>query len=88
MIRYKNSFQALSYDVWNRDQLILRRALADHYMQARQTDNAIAQLDAIGEILVEEGKKEDAIEIIQQILLLNPPNANDYRTLIQQLQAG
>ena len=70
------------------DQLILRRALAGQYQQAGQIDNAITQLDAVGEILVEAGKKNDAIEVIQQILLMNPPNADDYRTLIQQLQSG
>ena len=72
----------------NQDQIILRRALADQYMHAKKTDDAIAQLDTIGEILVEEGKTEDAIAVIQQILLMNPPNANDYRALIQHLQAG
>jgi len=65
----------------------LRRALAVQYQQAGQMENAIAQLDAVGEILVEAGKNDEAIEVIQQILLMNPPNADDYRTLIQQLQS-
>jgi tetratricopeptide (TPR) repeat protein len=71
----------------NEDRVVLRRALAEQYQQTGQTDKAIAQLDTIGELLVEEGKKSEAAEVIQQILLLNPPNAEDYRTLIQQLQA-
>jgi len=71
----------------NEDRIVLRRALADQYQQAGQTQEAIAQLDAIGELLVEEGKKSEAAEVIQQILLMNPPNADDYRTLLQQLQA-
>jgi len=70
----------------NEDRVVLRRTLADQYQQAGQTEEAIAQLDAIGELLIEEGKKREAAEIIQQILLLNPPNADDYRTLLQQLQ--
>ena len=72
----------------NEDQIVLRRALASQYQQSGQTDEAIAQLDAIGDLLIEEGKKDEAAEVIQQILLMNPPNAEEYRTLIQQLQAG
>ncbi len=67
------------------DRMILRRALAEQYKQAGQTEQAIAQLDVIGETLIQEGKIEDALSTIQQILLMNPPNAEDYRKLIQQL---
>ena len=70
----------------NEDQVILRRALADQYQQAGQTEGAIAQLDAIGELLVKGEKKKEAAEVIQQILLMNPPNADEYRTLLKQLQ--
>ena len=71
----------------NEERIILRRALADQYQKAGQTEEAIAQLDAIGELLIEEGKKSEAADVIQQILLMNPSNANDYRTLLDQLQA-
>ena len=70
----------------NEDRLILRRALAEQYKQAGQTENAITQLDAIGEMLVEEGKIDEAMNTIQQILMMNPPNADDYRKLLEQLQ--
>ena len=69
----------------NTDEIVLRRALADQYQQARRTEDAISQLDAIGEILIKEGKKSEATEVIQQILLMNPPNADDYRSLLEQL---
>ena len=69
------------------DRVMLRRALAEQYRQAGQNESAIAQLDAIGEMLVEEGKNEEAANTIQQILLLNPPNADGYRQLLKQLQA-
>jgi len=72
----------------NEDRLILRRALVEQYKLAGQTAAAIAQLDAIGEMLVEEGKMGEAANTIKQILLLNPPNAGDYQRLLQQLQAG
>jgi tetratricopeptide (TPR) repeat protein len=70
----------------NEDRLVLRRALAEQYKQAGNTEQAIAQLDTIGEILVEEGKTDEAVNIIQQILLMNPPNANDYQRLLQHLR--
>jgi tetratricopeptide (TPR) repeat protein len=71
----------------NEDRVILRRALAEQYKQAGKTGDAIAQLDAIGEILVEEGKTEEAVNTIHQILQMNPPNAEAYQQLLRQLQA-
>jgi len=71
----------------NEDQIIVRRALADQYQQAGQIQEAINQLDAIGESLIESGKNDDAIAVIQQILLMNPPNVDDYRKLLGQLRA-
>lgn len=68
------------------DRIILRHALAEQYKQAGRAEAAIEQLDAIGEALVEQGKNEEAANTIQQILLLNPPNADDYRQLLNQLQ--
>ena len=70
----------------NEDRVVLRRALADQYRQAGQTEKAMAELDAVGELLIEDGKKSEAAEVIQQILLLNPPNPDDYRTILEQLQ--
>jgi tetratricopeptide (TPR) repeat protein len=71
----------------NEDNIMLRRALANQYKQAGQQEEAIAQLDSIGELLIEDGKKKEAAEVIQQILSWNPPNADDYKTLLNQLQA-
>jgi predicted Zn-dependent protease len=72
----------------NEDKIILRRALAEQYKKAGQTEAAIEQLDAVGEILVEQGKNEEAANTIQQILLMNPPNAEDYRQILRQIQTG
>jgi len=36
--------------------------------------------------LLNEGKKEDALVVINQILLMNPTNAEQYRQLLMQLQ--
>ncbi len=71
----------------NEDQIMLRRALAEAYLQHGRTEQAISQLDTLGEMLIEDGKKQDAIQVIQQILALNPPNAAEYQQALVQLQA-
>lgn len=65
---------------------VFRRALAEQLHQAGRTSEAIQQLDALGESLLETGKKKEAVEVINQILRMNPPNVGDYRTLLQQIQ--
>jgi tetratricopeptide (TPR) repeat protein len=70
------------------DDPILKRALAAVYQQVGRTQDAIAQLDSLAESLLEAGKKEDALAVINQILLMEPPNANQYRQLLMQLQSG
>jgi tetratricopeptide (TPR) repeat protein len=69
----------------NGDRIILRRTLAEQYKQAGQNEATIVQLDDIGKILVEQGKVDEAANTVQQILLLNPPNAEQYQRLLQKL---
>ena len=66
----------------------LQRALAQAYHQAGRLEDAIKTLDGIAESLLDIGKKEEAMVVINQILLMNPPNADQYRQLLQQLQQG
>jgi tetratricopeptide (TPR) repeat protein len=68
------------------DDLLLRRALAQQYQQAGRNQEAVAQLDAIAEAFLTGGRKEEAMVTINQILLINPPNAEQYRQLLMQLQ--
>lgn len=65
---------------------VLRRALAQAYHQAGRSGEAIAQLDSLAESLLDAGRKEEALVIINQILLMNPPNADQYRQLLMQLK--
>ncbi len=67
------------------DELLFRRLLADRLNRLGRQDEAISQLDALGESLLQGGKKKEAIEVINQILLMNPPNAQDYRQLLEQI---
>jgi tetratricopeptide (TPR) repeat protein len=70
------------------DDMILIRALAQAYQKAGRVEDAVAKLDTMAESLLNEGKKEDALVIINQILLMNPPNAEQYRQLLMNLQQG
>jgi hypothetical protein len=40
----------------------------------------------VAETMLDAGKKEEAVVIINQILLMGPPNADQYRQLLMQLQ--
>jgi predicted Zn-dependent protease len=70
------------------DEVILRRALAGLYIEAGRSADAVAQLDTLAESMLTAGRKEEAMMIINQILLIGPPNADQYRQLLLQLQAG
>jgi len=65
---------------------ILLRMLAQAYHQAGRVDDAVKQLDTLAESLLDANKKEEAMVVINQILLMNPPNADQYRQLLVQLQ--
>lgn len=70
------------------DQPLLKRALAAQLHQAGRMDEAISLLDLLGETLVQNGDKQGALEVINQIVLMNPPNADEYRQLLRQLQTS
>jgi tetratricopeptide (TPR) repeat protein len=66
----------------------VRKKLAEGYQQRGRIPEAIAQLDALGEILIDSGKTPEAIQVVRAILALNAPGADGYRRLLQQLQSG
>ena len=70
------------------DHLLYRRTLAAQLHRAGRTSEAVSQLDTLGESLLQAGKQKEAVDIITQILLMDPPNAADYRRLLMQLDKG
>ena len=70
------------------DQPLLKRTLAAQLHQMGRTSEAVPLLDVLGEILVERGDREGAIDVINQIVLMNPHNVEDYRQLLKQLRGG
>jgi len=66
----------------------VRKKLAEGYQQRGRMPEAIAQLDALGEILIDSGRTPEAIQVVRAILALNAPGADGYRRLLQQLESG
>lgn len=67
------------------DQPLFARTLAQQLHRMGRTDEAVSQLDSLGDALLQSGKNKEAAEVISQILLMNPPNAQGYRDLLAQI---
>ncbi|MEN8242699.1 MAG: tetratricopeptide repeat protein [Chloroflexota bacterium] len=67
------------------DLALARVRLAELYQQVNRTQDAIVQWDKVAEIMVERKDIERAKEAIRAILLLNPQNADQYRSALQRL---
>jgi tetratricopeptide (TPR) repeat protein len=70
------------------EQPLLKRTQAALLHRAGKTSDAIAILDTLGETLLDKGDRQGAADIINQIVLLNPPNVEDYRELLNQMRNG
>ena len=64
----------------------VRRRLAELYRKTGRTADAITQLDAAGEALLDAGDRTGALQVIETILTLNPANAGAYQELLGQLR--
>lgn len=69
-------------------QPVLRRALAEEYRLAERSSDAIAQLDTLGDILLDSGDREGAMQAIEAIIAMNPPNVADYTALLAKIRSG
>lgn len=70
----------------NADRLNLRRRLADLYIRNGRTVEAVAQLDAAADALVSDGKHYEAVNLLETIVSLNPPNVNEYKAALESLR--
>jgi tetratricopeptide (TPR) repeat protein len=64
----------------------LRNYLIDLLVRVGRQPQAIAELDALGEIQLNSGQPRQAIRTVERIITLEPANAEDYRELLAQLQ--
>ncbi|HAV78008.1 MAG TPA: hypothetical protein DCX53_11720 [Anaerolineae bacterium] len=69
------------------EDVTLRRSLAQAYHQAGRMEDAINELDTLAESMLDLGNKSEALVVINQILLMDPPNSEQYRELLMQLQS-
>ncbi len=65
-----------------------RMAQAYLDMGSDHVQEALQELDVLGDLQLQAGRRADAITTIRAILRLNPPNANAYRQLLDQLVKG
>jgi len=67
------------------EEYIFRR-LVDLFIHLGQNDLAISELDKLGEMLLDSGRRNEAVEVIEEIIRLGPANADAYQNLLQQIK--
>lgn len=70
------------------DYLEIHQRLAELYRQAGMIQEAVAEFDRVGDMLMDAGNRTGTIAVIQTIISLNPPNIDDYRAILDKLQSG
>jgi tetratricopeptide (TPR) repeat protein len=70
----------------NPDQPAVRQRLAEIYRSKGRAKEAIAQLNVAGQLFLKGGNRKSAIEAVETILALNPPNREEYKRLASRLQ--
>jgi len=66
--------------------MALRSRLASFYKRLNRIQDAITQLDALGELQLEAGMNKEAAKTIKQIIGMGPERVDDYKRLLSQLQ--
>jgi len=67
-------------------EMSLRALLARVYTQQGMKHEAIAELDALGEMQLEAGLREEAVQTVKQIIALEPANVKAYRQLLDHIR--
>ena len=70
------------------ENILLRQRLAQAYAENGQKQAAIAEYDALGEMQLEKGWRDQAMQTIQEILKLQPEDVEGYRRLLAQIGGG
>ena len=74
----------LKNEIPNEDYII--KQLVRFYKGQNQTDQAISELDSLGDKLLESGDKKAAVQVIEEIIELSPQNIEAYQKLLGQLK--
>ena len=69
------------------DQTDIRKRLMEAFIRYGHTSKAIQQMDKLADQLLDKGEKWEAIEMVEAIIAMNPPNSNQYKLLLQQIKS-
>ncbi len=72
----------------NPEQIEIRKRLMDAFIRYGHTSKAIKQMDELADRLLDKGDRRAAIEMVEAIIAMNPPNSNQYRQLLQQIKSA
>jgi tetratricopeptide (TPR) repeat protein len=72
----------------NPQDLSIRTRLSRIYIGLGMKAEAIAELDVIGELQLEAGRKEEAVRTLQKIIDLEPDEKDSYTQLLRELGQG
>lgn len=70
------------------EEMALRQRLGAVYAQLGRKQEAIAEYDALGEMQLEQGLREEAAKTVQTIIELGPEDVEGYRQLLAQIRGG
>ena len=70
------------------EEMALRQRLAVAFVQNGMNRQAIAEYDALGEMQLEHGLRDQAVQTIQTILNLKPEDAEGYQRLLAQISGA
>ncbi|MBE0685106.1 MAG: tetratricopeptide repeat protein [Anaerolineaceae bacterium] len=65
----------------------IRKRLMDAFIRYGHTSKAIQQMDKMADQLLDAGDRRGAVEMVEAIIAMNPPNSNQYRQLLQQIKS-
>ncbi len=68
------------------DNIPIRARLAQAHLNAGHSEQALEHLDRLGDLQLDAGRPKEARTTIQAIIALNPPNIENYRQLLEQLE--
>ena len=69
------------------EQTDIRKRLMEAFIRYGHTSKAIQQMDKLADQLLDKGDKWEAIEMVEAIIAMNPPNSNQYKLLLQQIKS-
>jgi tetratricopeptide (TPR) repeat protein len=70
--------------MWPEEEAV-RFRLAQAHLSRGNKEEAVAELDALGDLQLKAGHTDRAIETIRSIIKINPPNVDSYRQLLSQI---